>query len=137
MRLPEESCAIVDEYLARYRPLICKHPTAYLFPNSRGEMRSEIFSSHLARFIWKETGLRMNPHLFRHLAGKLYLEDHPQGIETVRQVLGHKTNVTTERNYVEVRAEQAFRNLDAMLISRRDEASRVDRVGPRSPRRRT
>jgi integrase len=38
-------------------------------------------------------------HLFRHLVGKLYLEDPPQEIETVRQVLGHETNVTTERRY--------------------------------------
>ena len=46
-----------------------------------------------------ETGLVMNPHLFRHLGAHLFLERHPGSYEEVRRVLGHKNIDTTIENY--------------------------------------
>ena len=41
----------------------------------------------------------MNLHLFRHFAGKLYLERHPGDYESVRRLLGHKKLDTTMTFY--------------------------------------
>jgi integrase len=45
------------------------------------------------------TGLTVHPHLFRSIAGSLYLDANPGDIETLRQVLGHKSINTTARFY--------------------------------------
>jgi len=44
----------------------------------------------MSKVIYKATGLRMNAHLFRHLAGMLYLAQNPGDYETVRRLLGHE-----------------------------------------------
>ena len=43
-----------------------------------------------------------------HLAGKLYLAAHPEGIEAVRQILQHSNSATTSRYYIEHRISDAF-----------------------------
>ena len=61
----------------------------------------------------------MNGHLFRHLAGKLYLERQPGGHETVRQFLRHKKIDTTTTFYTGLdnkRANQRY--YDAVLSGR-------------------
>ena len=64
----------------------------------------------------RETGLHMNLHLFRHLAAKLYLRFDPGGIETVRQLLGHKTIKTTLKAYADFQTEPAFQRLEEALL---------------------
>ncbi len=49
----------------------------------------------------------MTPHQFRHLAAKLYLDRHPDGFETVRRLLGHKSIETTMRFYRELESALA------------------------------
>ena len=39
--------------------------------------------------------MRISPHQFRHLAGYLYLRQHPNGHEVVRALLGHHSIATT------------------------------------------
>ena len=63
----------------------------------------------------RETGIRMNLHLFRHTAVKLHLEAHPEDIETARRLLGHKSVTTTLRSYAETRTAAAFRRYDEVI----------------------
>lgn len=123
MGLPPESCALLESYLETYRPRLGGADSTFLFPGRGAAPRSPVaLSNGIQKFISDETGIKMHSHLFRHLAGKLHLEVHPQGIETVRQVLGHRSSATTLRSYTQVRTAQAFRNLDATIAERRENA---------------
>jgi integrase len=57
----------------------------------------------------------ITPHQFRHLAAKLYLDEHPEGFETVRRLLGHKSIETTMRFYRELEAALASKRYAAVL----------------------
>jgi site-specific recombinase XerD len=50
----------------------------------------------------------MPPHLFRHFAGRSYLEERPEDTETVRALLGHAWSKTT-RIYVGSSSHRASR----------------------------
>ena len=65
-------------------------------------------------------------HLFRQIAGKLYLAAHPEGIETVRQILQHSSSATTARYYVEHKISEAFRRYDATLSAHRQSGARLE-----------
>jgi len=58
----------------------------------------------MSDFIAREAGVEMTLHQFRHLAAKLFLDQHPDGYETVRRLLGHKSLETTMRYYRELEA---------------------------------
>lgn len=44
------------------------------------------------------------------------LSRNPDGIETVRQLLGHKTIKTTLKAYAELQTDPAFRRLEEALL---------------------
>jgi integrase len=114
--LPSHLFPLLDAWLKTYRPRICPTPSKYLFPNARGELRNrDGVAGQLTKFLKQETGLQMNLHLFRHLAAKVLLDHDPNSMEVVRQVLGHSSTRTTERNYAELRTDPAFHALDATL----------------------
>lgn len=78
----------------------------------------------------------MTVHQFRHLAAKLYLDRHPEGIETVRRLLGHKEKETTERFYSElesVTATKRYGELRERLLAE-TEAKSLSIPHPRRPR---
>jgi integrase len=64
----------------------------------------------------------MHAHLFRHFAAKLYQDAHPEDVETVRRILGHKSLKTTMKAYIEVKNAAAFRRWDALITARRQDA---------------
>jgi hypothetical protein len=51
------------------------------------------------KVLQRRLPLPVNPHLFRHLAAKIYLDAHPGQCERVRQLLGPKSMITTTRFY--------------------------------------
>ncbi len=123
MELPAESVAFLAAYLRDYRPRLAAAPGPWLFPNPDGERRhTAAFSTAISQFILRETGLRMNVHLFRHLAVKLYLAAHPDDIETARLLLGHSSSATTTKAYAEGNNATAFKRYDAMLAGLRERA---------------
>jgi hypothetical protein len=69
------------------------------------------------RGIRKHTGLKMHTHLFRHLAGLLYLTRYPGDYETVRQLLGHRSIETTIRFYCGIEQVTAFLRFDKIISS--------------------
>jgi integrase len=132
VKLPDSCCALLDEYLKTYRARVCPTSSPYLFPSSGGGRRNTIaFSKAITGFVEKETGIKMHAHLFRQLAGKFYLDAHPTDIETVRQILGHRSTATTARYYVEQRQAQAFGRYDETLADLRGTSGRIHRVAHR------
>lgn len=117
LQLPAGTERLLAAYLARYRCRISPDAASpWLFPNAAGERRSTVsFTRSLCDFVLRETGIRMNVHLFRHTAVKLHLEVHPEDIETARRLLGHKSVSTTLRCYAETRTAAAFRRYDEVI----------------------
>ena len=52
----------------------------------------------------------------RHFAATLYLTEHPEGIEVVRRVLGHRSAETTQRSYAGVQDQVAVRRFDELVL---------------------
>src|SRR5262249_36012619 len=96
--LSDQLVRLLDTYVSLYRPTLLQTATSWLFPGENGgQRRPGGFGQQITDFVAKEVGVVITPHQFRHLAAKLYLDEHPQGFETVRQLLGHKSIETTMR----------------------------------------
>jgi integrase len=79
-----------------------------LFPGEFGGAKHEVcLSSQITKRIFKETGLRMTVHQFRHAAGALILKRRPGEYELVRRLLGHRNVQTTINAYVGLENIQA------------------------------
>jgi site-specific recombinase XerD len=60
--------------------------------------------------------LRVNPHLFRHVTAKLYLDQNPGSYEVVRRVLGHRSIDTTTAFYTGLETSAAVRHFDETIL---------------------
>ena len=121
--LPRETTRLIKIYLNSYRHLISDDPGDWLFPQrSGGPRRAGNLSQSLSAFIYRETGLIMNAHLFRHLAGMLFLKRHPGSYEFVRRILGHKKMATTVMFYTHLENKWALKHYDEEILSRRGKA---------------
>ena len=140
MELPETTVKLLKLYRDRYLCRLAPDGSRFLFPNQIGDRRNTTrFASDIGAFVFKHTGLRMNVHLFRHLASKLHLMAHPGDHETPRRILGHKSLATTIRAYTEPTNEAAFQRYDDVIdelrrappktvVRRRRLASRAGRM---------
>ncbi len=131
LALPKETAGFVALYLKDYQPRMTPTATPWLFPGYGGRRRHpEAFSRLISEFVLRETGIRMHAHLFRQLAAKLYLEAHPEDLETVRRIFGHTSQRTTLRSYTDIKTAAAFRRYDDMIASRRAQAlTRLPSIG--------
>jgi len=115
--------SILNEYIAKARPVLLREPSDYLFPGRGvGHKSGSMFSQQLANFTAKETGIRVTAHQFRHLGGFLHLLKHPGDYETVRKMLGHRKIETTVRFYAGMETKAAFEKYDAHIEARLDAA---------------
>jgi integrase len=111
---------VLDAYLARCRPLLAENPDGFLFPARKGGAKTPAqLAAQIKRTIRQETGIDLNAHAFRHLAAKLFLEEHPGEYETTRLILGHKSITTTVKAYCGLEQADALRRLDALIDRRR------------------
>jgi integrase len=119
--LPPSSIALLDRYLADYRPLLAPPGSTALFPGRDGLAKGRmVMGPRISRTIFKYTGLKMHPHLFRHFAAKLQLEAEPGSYEVMRRVLGHTSIATTTRAYAGTESAAAVRHYDKVVERLRD-----------------
>jgi integrase len=69
--------------------------------------------------VFRYTGLRFNAHLFRHAAGKIFLDARPGHYEVVRRVLGHRSIATTTSLYTGAETRSAGLHFAAVIAERR------------------
>jgi len=125
-QLPEESVALLRKYLNDFRPTLCGPENRKLFPAGAGSAGCKSIGSlriQIVRAARKYAGLEINPHLFRHIAAKLHLDQHPGEYEVVSQVLGHKSLATTRRSYTGLEVDAAVRHFDATIAKLRQSAT--------------
>ncbi|WP_156612683.1 site-specific integrase, partial [Paramagnetospirillum marisnigri] len=120
--LPPHLARMLDRHVRDFRPLVPGCGSTWLFPSTDGGPRSyKLMSRHIAGIIRTRAGLIMTSHQFRHLAGKMFLEDTPAGHETVREVLGHASIDTTTENYTGIDQVKAGRTYDRSVLKLRDQ----------------
>jgi integrase len=115
--LPSDTVKLLDFYLGRYRPLLLTCPSPWLFPSSRDGAKSRhALGIQISKFLLRECGLRINPHLFRHIDTKLYLKAHPGAYGVMRLVLAHRSVDTTTRSYCGTETAAAMRHFDEHVL---------------------
>ena len=104
-------------YVDIYLPLLRKGSnSSALFISRNGQVKSPAaLGTQVQAFIKAQTGLYVNIHLFRHLAGYIFLLHNPGQYEPVRQLLGHKDLRTTTNFYTGLEDEAVFKGYSAIL----------------------
>ena len=117
--LPVESAALIAWYIADVRETLPGNRA--LFPGKSGTAKTiGTLRGQIIRTVQEYLGLAINPHLFRHIGAKLYLDKNPGNYEVVRQVLGHKSMATTTKFYAGHQTRNATRHFDSEIIKLRD-----------------
>lgn len=75
----------------------CVHPRVKEKNRSYDNLLPGLCTEILNRF-----GLELNPHLYRHLIGWIWLKDDPNRLPEVQKMLGHKQLATTLASYAEL-----------------------------------
>lgn len=119
--LPFDLKRLLDKHLAQRVPLLCPAGTPWLFPrrDGMGPVAPSTLSTRLKQRILRETGIVMNPHLFRHLAAMLYLEDNPGAYEAVRRLLGHSAVSRTISLYTGLETRSVFKAYGDVLTAKK------------------
>ena len=119
---PRDTTILIRLYLKSFRELVSTTPGNWLFPlaTGGGHRGPDHLSQEVSATIGRETGLEVNGHLFRHLSGKLYLEQRPGGHETVRQFLRHKKIDTTTSFYTGLDSKRAGQHYYDVVLSGRN-----------------
>lgn len=94
----DEGAALIDWYISEVRQ--AEPGNHALFPGKAKDSKAvATLRSQIIGIIKEFTGIDVHPHLFRHIAAQLHLEQHPGGYEVIRRVLGHKCMATTTNFY--------------------------------------
>lgn len=111
---------LLHRYITRFRSLISVASGTAVFPKaSDGSPRGpDNFSNALKAQIYRETGLTVHTHLFRHITAMLYLRERPEGFETVRRLLKHKQLQTTMDFYAPLSNQWAHEHYDDVVLSK-------------------
>jgi integrase len=133
--LPLHVSDLLDRYVHDVRPAAVRAPNDWLFPGEQtGHKKPSLLSSQIADLVEGHIGVRMTAHQFRHLAGYIFLREHPGGHEVVRRLLGHRSITTTLEFYAGMEVTEAVRHYDQTILTLREAPGRVAH-SPRSKRR--
>jgi integrase len=127
--LPAPIARHLELYLERFRPRLVAGTNPWLFPGKAGKAKGvATLRDQVTRAVRQGTGIELHPHLFRHIAGKLLLDEHPGDQGTVQRLLGHKSiRTTTWRPTPGAETRAAIRRYDEVVLGLRERAlSRVE-----------
>lgn len=79
----------------------------------------------LMRHTHRITGIRMNPHLYRHFLGWLWLKEDPDRLPDVQRLLGHKSLETTLAFYAEIDENLALDRWQTYLADKKSRQPRA------------
>lgn len=109
--LDGKASRLLDQYLQSLRAKILhaedtRNP--YLFPSPPHAGRHRIggcyesLPDRLVDQVHARVGVRINPHLWRHLIGWIWLKEDPDKLPAVQKLLGHKNIQTTIDYYADI-----------------------------------
>ena len=134
--LPDHLVGWIDTHLRDRAGVLCPPGVAWLFPRRDGSdsMVPSTLGSRISEVILTQTGLKVHPHLYRHLSAKLMLKANPGHYELVRRILGHAETSTTWETYVGLEGDDATRLLSEIVLQNRT-AIKTDRKSTGKARR--
>ncbi|UWR30983.1 site-specific integrase [Sulfitobacter sp. W002] len=110
VRLGERASRLMRTYIDQIRPILL-HPddeeNPYLFPRQQG-VKFELNAPYrgilgrVTRMLHRQVGVQINPHLYRHLVGWIWLKESMDNLPRVQRLLGHKSLQTTVDYYAEL-----------------------------------
>jgi len=107
----ESTSRLLRKYLDTIRPIIIRQgdeDNPYLFPSQAADHQFEPGRSYasllgrVARLVSRHVGVAINPHLYRHLIGWIWLKDSIDNLPAVQRLLGHESLQTTLDHYAEL-----------------------------------
>jgi integrase len=125
--LMPETVDLLDQYIAVWRPILCKgQDSPFLFPGDRpGRPKwKRTLSGQIKELVFIRTRLAMTAHRFRHAVGKIFLDRNPGQYEIVRQLLGHKDIRTTIAFYAGAETASAIRHYARTILGIRHQEHR-------------
>ncbi len=127
--IPPHLVKMLTEYRERIAPAHVGHRPTRLFIHPDGTAKAQSTVAYLIKtYAKRRAGIKLTPHQFRHLAGKIILDANPGNFEGVKQTLGHK-NLKTTLIYSGINTRRAGRYHHALI------EQAVARQMPRSKRR--
>lgn len=114
----ETTTAIIYEYIRQFRSQLMRgfnHDYVFAGGSQRGPKATKTLSEQISERLWKELGLEITPHQFRHAAAYIMLKADPGNYELVRRVLGHRNIATTQNFYIGLETLEATRLFSEML----------------------
>jgi integrase len=116
LELPDEVAKLLELYVHKYRRVLPGSQGPYLFAGKQGGPRHHsALRKEFKDGILRHTGLRVNPHLTRHIIGKRIAEQDPALIPALSQFLAHASVQTTINYYLENNGRTASRKLNQIL----------------------
>ena len=133
-RIDGPTAALLEEYLAHWRPRLCPKPNGWLFPGPDGNaIDPRTMASAIQTQSRRVLGVALSPHQFRHISAESFLLAHPDKLDLISEHLGHRDPNTTRRYYARSKQKQASRIYHEHVLKVREEAGR--RVARRSRKR--
>jgi integrase len=109
--LPGESAALIAQDVETYLPVLAGPGNRALFPGVSGGSKSmNTLRGQIIATVFRYVGVRVHPHLFRHLAGKVHLDAHPGEHGVVSRLLAHKSMETVLSYYSGMETAAAVRH---------------------------
>ena len=95
--LPRKLIGPLETYLDRFRPILVNGNDPHtLFVNSQGNRFNSVsLESLVGELTLKYTGRRVNPHLYRDIFARKWLQVHPKDYLTLSKILWHRNIQTT------------------------------------------
>jgi integrase len=118
-------------YLSRFHPVLAPQGCKMLFPSrDGGHKRSAVLSHQISELLRRRCDIKMNAHLFRHLAAKIYLDVFPGQYGVIRMLLGPKSIDTTIKAYFGMEFSAAYACYDKLITRLRSEDRPIVERGP-------
>lgn len=118
--LPPSTVVLIEDYLCKYRPILGGRQNSALFPGKCGGAKHcNTLAEQIKRAVRTHTGLAWNPHLFRHFAAKLILDNRPGAYGIAQRMLGHRSSHTTTSFYSGHETAAAARHYDQIILKLR------------------
>lgn len=123
--LQKQTIALIQFYMKKCRPLLKKNSTNLLFLRTDGTPKGLCMVADLVkRTVHRHLDLDVNVHLFRHIGTVIYLDAHPGDFGTPKIMLGHKSQLTTEKFYARLKSTKAIEHFTSVVLGERNERVR-------------
>ena len=122
--LSVETSRLLRQFLDKVRPFALiagDEQNPYLFPG-KGDTVGKPFETLLQRlvnWVFRVVGVKIHPHLYRHLIGWIWLRDNIDMLPVVQQLLGHKNIQTTIDYYAAIDGSLAMQRWNEFLDGKR------------------